>query len=517
MDVASGKKSWADRPELVLFFFILLSLAIWTLQCSLLQSVLGIDIFETIVWGEQLQWGHSKHPPLSGWIGYFCTWATGHSDWGLYLAAQLCIGLGVFFTFKTARMFFDRFRAATAALLLYFLLYYTPSEMKFCTYLVEIDIAPAAAFLLLKSLRENRWNHWCAFGAVCGLGILNKYSFGLIAVAFVLVMLTRREYRRRYASVGPYLAVLVAIAVTSPHLKWLYEHDFVCFRHVGDRLDEEHNILMPLYVLAAALYPVLMEGLVVVLTLAPLPPRRGAEWLRSWRALDGWTRGDRNFEALHFSGVVSFLPGAVYLALSLAGTDIILMWLCSVASLSGIFVMALCPVEVDRRFFQRFSLLLAGFIGVVFDGVTADLLLRTADGVHMRPAPVVAAAEKCWRKSSDEPIPLVIGGLRFAALVDHYSSAHPPVCDPEDEVMIALYRDRIRERGALLVDAKIRDFDGFLKRVEVPVRFQKHRVSFSARFGKKKNRGFVVGVLPPGTVVKCPSPQTGGELKRDQR
>ena len=160
------RRSWFDFPERVLWGFILCSIIAWTLQCSLLQSVLGIDIFETIVWGEQLQWGYSKHPPLSGWLGYFCSWATGHADWGMYLAAQLCIGAGVFFTFKTARMFFDRYRAATAALLLYSLLYYTPSEMKFCTYLVEIAVAPAASYLLLESLRKNRWYHWLAFGIV---------------------------------------------------------------------------------------------------------------------------------------------------------------------------------------------------------------------------------------------------------------------------------------------------------------------------------------------------------------
>ena len=178
------------------------------------------------------------------------------------------------------------------------------------------------------------------------------------------------------------------------------------------------------------------------------------------------------------------------------------MWLCSVASLSGIAVMALCPMAVDRRFFKRFSILLAGFIFLVFIGATVDLFCRTADGVHMKPTPVVSAAEKCWRQSSTAPIPLVIGGLRFAALVDHYSAAHPPMCDPEDEVMIDLYRERIKAHGALLIDSKVKDFDAFLQRVDRPVHFETYRTTFRAPFGKVKKRGFVVGVLPPGTVVK---------------
>ena len=97
------RKSIFERPELVLVAFIVVSVLVWTLQCSIFQRVLGIDIYETIVWGEEMQWGYSKHPPLSGWLGYFFSWVTGHRDWGLYLAAQLCIGLGVFFTFLTGR------------------------------------------------------------------------------------------------------------------------------------------------------------------------------------------------------------------------------------------------------------------------------------------------------------------------------------------------------------------------------------------------------------------------------
>ena len=509
MDIKAGRKaSFFERPELVLGSFIIVSTAIWTLQCSLMQRVFGIDIYEVIVWGEQFQWGHSKHPPLSGWLGYFFSWVTGHRDWGLYLAAQLSIGLGVFFTFLTARQFFDRFRAAMAALLLYFLLYYTPSEMKFCTYLVEIAISPLAAYLLIKGLRGNKWWQWGLLGLVCGLGILNKYSFGLILAGFAIVVLTRREYRRRLCSWQLYVAAPVFLAVIAPHLKWLVDHHFVCFRHVGGRLDETHSVLMPLFVLGATLYPALME--LFALAVALLPWGR-VNCGRRWISFSAWKSGSRNREALHFAGIVSLLPGAVYLVLSLSGTDIILMWLCSVASLSGIMVMALCPAEIDGKWlFRRISFLLSIFIAVVFIGMTADLLFRTADGVHMKPEPVVEAAEKFWREHSDKPIPVLVGGLRFAALVDHYSAQHPPVCEPDDEVMIGLYRERIRRHGALLIDSKKRkggEFDGFLRRCriggkEVKVEFRVVRIEFRAPFGAEKKRWFVLGYLPPGTEIE---------------
>jgi hypothetical protein len=152
---------------------------------------------------------------------------------------------------------------------------------------------------------------------------------------------------------------------------------------------------------------------------------------------------------------------------------------------------------------------LAVFIAAMFVGMTADLMFRTNKRLHIYPEPVVAAAEKFWKERSGEPIPVVVGGLRLAALVDHYSKVHPPVCDPEDEIMIGLYRERIGKHGALLIDTNEKDFDKFLKRCrrdgeDVKVKFKKFSVDARAPLGSKKRLSFVLGYLPPGTEIKHP-------------
>ena len=84
-----------DRPTAALLLFMGVIMTMWTLQCSLLQNILGLDILETVTWGAQMTWGHSKHPPLSGWLGYFFSAISGHADWSLYLAAQASLMIGV--------------------------------------------------------------------------------------------------------------------------------------------------------------------------------------------------------------------------------------------------------------------------------------------------------------------------------------------------------------------------------------------------------------------------------------
>ena len=498
-------RSWFDRPERVLACFIGFSLIAWTLQCSLLQKVLGLDVLETILWGEKMAWGHSKHPPLSGWIGGFFARASGHGDWAMYLAAQLCVCIGIFFAFKVARLFFDRYRATVSTLLLYFLFYYTPSWMKFSTYFVEIALAPAAAYFLLRALRGNRLADWCLLGLLCGLGFLNKYSFGLILLGFALVVLTRADYRRRLASPGPYLAALLCIILFLPHLKWLWENDFVCFQHVDERLEEEHNFLMPLAVLAAALYPMLTEALAVALAL--LPPF-GAVWRKpralweKFRSLEGWERCPADREALHFAAILSLTPGAFYLLLSLTGTDIILMWLCSVASCSGVAVMALCPVKADARLLRRITWILAIYIGIIFAATTADATFRTTTSMHLDPHDVISAGEEFWHRHNAEPLRVVVGGLRYAAIFDHYSPRHPLGCESDDDLSVDLCREQIERYGALLIDSKLRDLNPFLNRLETPVEFEECYIAYRSLLGETKSRHLFMAYLPPGAKIR---------------
>ena len=97
---------------------------------------------------------------------------------------------------------------------------------------------------------------------------------------------------------------------------------------------------------------------------------------------------------------------------------------------------------------------------------------------------------------------MVVGGLRYAALVDHYMPGHPPVCEPDDDVMIDLYRERIKRHGALLIDREPADLEEFIKRAGIPVKLEKRRVKYRSRFGRTRSSEFVLGFLPPGPVVK---------------
>ena len=52
------------KPNLLLIF-LSFHLIVWTLVPSISNINLPLDTIEALAWGSNLDWGYSKHPPLS--------------------------------------------------------------------------------------------------------------------------------------------------------------------------------------------------------------------------------------------------------------------------------------------------------------------------------------------------------------------------------------------------------------------------------------------------------------------
>ena len=76
---------------LIIFFFIfaLSHLVIWTLVPSLTNKNLPLDTIEALAWGSNLDWGFSKHPPMSAFFPEVFYKIFGAQDWAYYLLFEL--------------------------------------------------------------------------------------------------------------------------------------------------------------------------------------------------------------------------------------------------------------------------------------------------------------------------------------------------------------------------------------------------------------------------------------------
>ncbi|MBE6400006.1 MAG: glycosyltransferase family 39 protein [Lentisphaerae bacterium] len=473
-----------DDPGRAVLFFAVLICGFYTLQCSLLQNILGLDVLETITWGAQGVWGHAKHPPLSGWLGYGISRLSGHCDFAMYLAAQLCLAGGVWFVYRTARLFLTPYRAGTAALLLYFLYYYNPSETKFCTYPLEMLLVPGMVYCFFHAVKTQKWYSWAGCGICAGLGILNKYSCGLFLIALAVVFFSNARYRSALKTAGPYLAAFCALALIAPHLKWLCFHDFSCFKHVSYRLNDTYKWYQLPVTAATALYP--FATVAAVLFLAVLPDRKTR------------AAGTTDPELFREMMILSVIPAAAVVVLALCGHGVIMMWFCSMAAFTGIAAVALFPKEIDGVFFKRICLLLLTGCIAVFTFTSVYLLCASRPRLHSKPENfTIPATEFYQRHCPGGEIPVVVGSRYYACLLENYLPHRPPACETGDPEALQLHRRTIEKRGALLI-GKLHEFQPFFEATGIDpqtVKFEKVEYSYASRFGRSRRRAFYLGIL----------------------
>ncbi len=68
---------------------------------------------------------------------------------------------------------------------------------------------------------------WSLLGLWVGIGLLNKMSVLWLLLGLLLALLSRSSVRRHLFSPGPYLGLVIAIAVSSPFWVWERNHDWL--------------------------------------------------------------------------------------------------------------------------------------------------------------------------------------------------------------------------------------------------------------------------------------------------
>ncbi len=181
----------------------------------------------------------------------------------------------------------------------------------------------AAAWVVIRIERDDWEQGWLLFGALCGLGMLNKHTmafFGVAIVAGLLLTPARRAFRSRWLWLGGLLAVLIYL----PNLIWDVYHHFPHFEMLANiRADGRDAQLNPLQFM-------LQQAVVFNLFALPLWVG-GLAWFlggregRRWRAL-GFAYLAVMIEMFLFDGRI-YYPAPAYPMLFAAGGVALERWL----------------------------------------------------------------------------------------------------------------------------------------------------------------------------------------------
>ena len=399
----------------------------------------------------------------------------------------------------TAKLFLDRYEAATGTILLISCYHYCPSLLKFSTFFVETAMMPVIAYSFFIAMRRKNILSYSILGLLCGIAFLNKYSVGLLFIALAILFLSNKEYRSELKTLRPYIAGIIFIAVIYPHIVWLAKNNFICLSHVGNRLHEEYKWYEPIIVLLTAIYPV--AAALGVLTIASLPLRKS---LVKHGILP---------DTFKWSCLFTAVPALVLFISSMSGNSVIMMWFCTLASFTGIMAVSIFPFKIDRLVFRNTFLLITVYMVVFFIASTVDVAVKSRPRLHMDTVKVIAMADTVWQKKyPGKTIRYVVGDRWYGNIISHYHKDKPVILEMDKELKNdwkrRQYLKKVLKDGAIVIGRKQDLFQDFADELQKTTGqkldlTRKYQCPYKAVFGKEKKRDIFIDTINTENIISA--------------
>ncbi|MEP6546435.1 MAG: glycosyltransferase family 39 protein [Gammaproteobacteria bacterium] len=180
-------------------------------------------------YARHLDIGYLDHPPLAAWLIRLGTAAFGQGEFGIRIGALSCALIAGTFTYRLTRNLYGNAVAPAAVVLGQILPFFFLAGL-----LMTPDAALTAAwaaslYYLERSLVGGRPLAWWGVGISLGIGMISKYSIGLLVPVTLAFMLWDAPSRRWWGRWQPYAAALLALAIFSPVILWNAQHEWVSF------------------------------------------------------------------------------------------------------------------------------------------------------------------------------------------------------------------------------------------------------------------------------------------------
>jgi hypothetical protein len=293
---AAGFVDWIEQaPRAAFAAFLALHFAVWTALPTLLYANLPLDLIEALTYGREWQLGYDKLPPLPWWLVEILHRAFG-SDAAYYALAQAVVIVAFVAVWATARPLVGATSALIAVLIIDGMHYFQYTAVKFNHDVIQLPFWALAGYAFHAALKRGRVAHWLLLGFAFGSALWAKYFVVVLAAPYALFLIFDRDARRALATPGPWLALIVALAVAAPHIVWLFQTDFLPFAYAEHRAAEVRgwydHILHPAVFVGSQLFFMLPSFFIAAPLLWRTPlPLVGRRW--------GWgPRGDARSSTL---------------------------------------------------------------------------------------------------------------------------------------------------------------------------------------------------------------------------
>lgn len=437
-------KSYHATRWLILFIF--LHVTAWTLAPIFVRFTLPMDSMEGALWGQQLEWGYDKNPFMNGWLTALALKIDGHTGWAIYLFSQLTVGICFFTIWQLSKKIVSPLYAVLAVLLLEGMQYYSFHAIDFNDNTLELAMWALTALFFYSAIHSSKWRDWLLTGLFAGLGMMTKYYIVMLLFPMAVLLLSTPKGLVQFKKPGLYLGLLVFFAVITPHVIWLFSHDFVTLDYAFGRVTSPPSWYNHLFFPAQfvwqqfeVLIPTLL--LLFVLCIGKKPWR-----LQPRIAINHF---DKAF--LFWVGIAPFL----FTVLLSAATGIKLRagWGQPLLSLWGLILIAWLQPYVTLPKFYRFIAVVFGFLMLTVTAYCVSLIRANEPTSANYPGKTIATElTNEWHQKFHTTLQYVAGSRWLSGNIAFYSSDRPSVyIDWNHRVSSWIDENELRQKGAVFV------------------------------------------------------------------
>lgn len=176
------------------------------------------------------------HPPMVAWIIWLGTTIIGQNEFGVRIGAFICGLITMGYLYALARNLYSKSTGMRAIMLLSVLPFGFTSGLVMTPDAPLIAAWAATLYYMERALVAGQRIAWLGMGIAFGLGLLSKYTLGLLGIAALVFVILDPTARRWMCRPYPYLAAMLALLLFSPVIIWNFENNWVSFLFQTQRL-----------------------------------------------------------------------------------------------------------------------------------------------------------------------------------------------------------------------------------------------------------------------------------------
>lgn len=421
-------KQSSSWNHVTLLSFIIIHIITWTLLPTYLFTNVPLDVLEGIAWGQELQWGYWKHPPLA-FVALFLFFKLFNQQiFSIYLLSQITIGATMIVLYRFARALqFQHAPALLAALSVQLIFFFNYTSTEFNPNVLLLLWWALFNHSAFQAVHADRPVHFILMGLWAGLGMLTKYFMlaTLFPTGLYCLWKVTKDQAWSKAILPMICGVIVMCTLLYPHILWMQTSELSPFHYALSRAHIEKGFSISNYLLHILQF-VISQLWILLPTLVMMT------YLHDhYKWHDRSLNHDRYYVFIRW---ILFAPLLLsFLWVIVSGTHFRTMWSTPLWMFIGLLILYPSRKVKNMAFFASIKNWIIGFWSLaVIIMLVVHILAFTTDTIHLRTEfpgkKIVTTIEDKWHEYFPNiPIFAVLGPLSYATNFAVYSEKAPHI------------------------------------------------------------------------------------------